>query len=171
MALPGPFLAGQRLTAGQLNDATQKTLKTVEVGTSGIIGTTSGTTELNIAKLGFGPVPMVNGGLYTFGVHLILQMVTSGAQEYLCTIRRDTALTGTVVAQWTIYNQVGTGGFSFTNWQDVPWSADENVTFFVSFQRLTGANTMNIYGQITTVARSGSKVARSGYASEYSLVP
>ena len=171
MAIPGPFLAGQRLTAGQLNDATQKTIKTIEVGTSGIIGTTSGTTELNVSKLGFGPCAMVNGGLYTFGVHLILQYVTSAAQEYLCTIRRDTALTGTVIAQWTIYNQASTGGFSFTNWQDVPWSADENVNFFMSFQRLTGANTMNIYGQITTIARSGAKVARSGYSSEYSLVP
>ena len=33
MALPGPFLAGQRLTAGQLNDATQKTITSIDINT------------------------------------------------------------------------------------------------------------------------------------------
>lgn len=171
MALPGPFLAGQRLTAGQLNDATQKTLKTIEVGTAGVIGTTSGATELNIPQLAIGPVDLVAGALYRFDVRMTLQYVTAANQEYNMIIRRNTALTGPIVSDWVIYPAVGLAGFQFVAWDEFTSPInDPAVQFFTSFQRLNGVNTMQIYGQLSGTNRSTMSLKRTGYSSECQVV-
>lgn len=171
MALPGPFLAGQRLTAGQLNDATQKTIQTIEVGIAGIIATTSGATELTIPELTFGPIDLVAGALYRWDVRATLQYVTSSAQEYNWIIRRDTPLTGTVVSDWVIYNQATTGGFQFVAWDEFIATADETgVMFYTSIQRLTGTNTCQVYGQLSGSNRTTQSIKRVGYSSELTVV-
>lgn len=172
MALPGPFLAGQRLTAGQLNDATQKTIKTVQVSQSGIVYTTSGTTQLNMPKFAIGPVALVAGALYRFDVRMTMQYAVSNNQEYNLIIRRDTALTGTVVVDWVIYPAPNVAGFSFTAWNEFTASADEPaVNFYASVQRLNGANTMDVYGSLSGTNRSQISLKRVGYSSELQVVP
>jgi len=171
MALPGPFLAGQRLTAGQLNDATQKTIKTIELGIGGIVATTSGTTELNVPELAIGPVDLVAGGLYRFDVRQTLQYTTNANQEYNMIIRRDTPLTGTIVSDWVIYAAASLGGFQFCVWDE--WIASSNesgVQFYTSFQRLNGSNTMQIYGQLSGTNRSTLSLKRVGYSSEFQVI-
>lgn len=170
MSLPGPFLAGQRLTAGQLNDATQKTLKSIEVSQAGIIATTSGTTELDVPKLGLGPVPLVNGGLYQFESRFTLQN-SNGTDEYTVRVRRDTALTGAIVTTWVVYAPGTTAGYLFVDWADVISAADENVQYFTSFQRASGSGTLSVYGQLSSTNRSGIKMSRAGYSSEFQVVP
>lgn len=169
--LPGPFLAGQKLTAGQLNDATQKTIKTIEVGTAGVIGTTSGTTELNVPLLSMGPIDLVAGGLYRFSVRMTLQYVNAANQEYNMIIRRDTALTGPIISDWVIYPAVGLAGFQFVAWDDFVSPVDDSgVMFYTSFQRLNGSDTMQIYGQLSGTNRSTISLERVGYSSEHQVV-
>lgn len=166
-----PFLAGQRVTAGQLNEATRKVVKSIELGVAGIVATTSGTTELNIPKLAVGPVDLVAGALYQWNVRQTLQYVTANTQEYNMIIRKNTALTGTIISDWVIYNQVNTAGFLFTSWDQFTQSTNESaVTFYVSFQRLNGSNTMNIYGQLSGTNRSGISLSRAGYSSDFAIV-
>lgn len=171
MSLPGPFLAGQRLTAGQLNDATQKTLDSVSVSVAGGIGTTSGTTELNIPRLALGPVPLVAGGLYRFQIRAILS-VTNNLDAFSMIIRRDTALTGTVISEVLLGAKDPTAGYGFTvaPWVDMPAVLTEpSVSFFFSLKRnlSTGGGTMTIFGQTAVAARSGTAIVRVGYSSEY----
>lgn len=171
MALPGPFLAGQRLTAGQLNDATQKTITSQEIGIAGSVATTSGTTQLNVSQLALTPVDLVNGALYSWGVRLILTN-TVATDEFSFKIRRDTPLTGTIISEWIIYrpNQ-NAGGYFFVNWDDWAASADETaVQFYCSVQRVTGTGTMSVFGQLGATNRTGVALRRVGYASELVVV-
>lgn len=133
--MAGPFLAGQRLTAGQLNDATQKTLTSVEVGVAGALATGIGATEVNIPKLALGPVALVAGGLYHFDARVTLQQ-TVATDGFMMRLRRDTALTGTVVAEWLIYAVAATSGNVFFAWDDfISTIAEPTVNYFVSFKR------------------------------------
>lgn len=170
MALPGPFLAGQRLTAGQLNDATQKTLRSIEVSAAGSIGVTSGTTELNLAKLALGPVPQVNGGLYHFDLSLTCQNSVA-SDEYHFFLRRDTALTGTLITTFILFATSVTSGRAFVGWDDVTAAADENVQYYLSVKRVVGSGTLTVYGQLSSTNRSSLKISRAGYSSEFALVP
>jgi hypothetical protein len=165
-----PFLAGQRLTAGQLNDATQKTLKSIEVSTAGIINTTSGTTQLDIPKMALGPIPQVNGGLYQFNLHAIVQ-ASVATDEFKMLVRRDTALTGTIIQEWTIFAAGITTARGVYPWDDFVASATEDVNYFVSLQRTSGTGTLAIYGQYGTGNRSGIACVRVGYSSEFAVIP
>ncbi len=169
MAIPGPFLAGQKLTAGQLNDATQKTIKSIEIGVAGAVYTTSGTTELNMPRFSVGPVSVVNGALYLWNLRLDLQN-TVGTDVFNLIIRRTTALTGTVISDWLIRTSSGTVGYSQNYWDDFVSSADESVQYYVSVQRLSGTGTLSVYGQSSTTNRSGIALRRVGYSSEYQVV-
>lgn len=169
--MANPFLAGQRLTAGQLNDATEKTLKSIEMGQAGTLAVTAGTTELNVPKLALGPAALVNGGLYHWDVRMTLQM-SVGTDEFDMIIRRNTALTGPVVSDWVIYRSNNTAGFLFVTWDDFPSAAlDPAVNYFTSFQRLSGTGTLTVFGQLSGTNRSGEALRRTGYSSEYALVP
>jgi hypothetical protein len=169
MSLPGPFLAGQRLTAGQLNDATQKTLDSVSVTAAGSIGTTAGTTELNISRFALGPVPLVAGGLYQFEVRALFTN-TVATDQFTMLIRRDTALTGALVGELLISPQPSVAGtaYEMSTWSDLPSLLDENgVSFFFSLKRLSGSGTMSTFGQLVTAVRPGTAIRRIGYSSEY----
>lgn len=166
-----PFLAGQRLTAGQLNDATEKTLKSIEVGQAGVLAVTSGTTELNIPKMAVGPVALVAGGLYRWDVRMTLQ-ATVVSDTYQFRIRRDTPLTGTVVTDWAIQSANTLNVTTFASWDSMVSSVlDPAVTYYCSLMRSSGTGTLTLYGQTSTTERTGIKLARDGYAAEFSVVP
>lgn len=167
---PQPFLAGQRLAAGQLNDAVEKTLDSVEVGVAGAIATTAGTTELNITQMAIGPVALVAGGLYRWDIRLTLQ-ATVATDTYRFRIRRDTALTGTVVTDWSIPAANTTGVTAFVSWDNYISSVvDPAVSYFASLTRTTGTGTLTLYGQTSTTERTGIKLARDGYSAQFRVV-
>jgi hypothetical protein len=170
VSLPGPFLAGQRLTAGQLNDATQKTLKSISISAAGVINTTAGTTELNIPKLALGPIPQVNGGLYRFEPRLIVQN-SVGTDDFELRLRRDTALTGTIVKSWFLYGPQHVGVHHWQIWADIPATVTEDVNYFVSLRRTAGTGTLSLYGQVGSSDASGIAAVRSGYSSEFAVIP
>lgn len=167
--MANPFLAGQRLTAGQLNDATEKTLKSVEVGISGAIHTGIVGTEVNITKMALGPVALVNGGLYGFSIKL-LYALTVGTDQFNLIIRRNTALTGPVVTDWVIPPPGTTATVLFSGWDDIISALNEPaVQYYVSIARLFGSGSCSVYGQSSTTNRSGVKLVRTGYSSEYTV--
>lgn len=169
MSIPGPFLAGQILTAGQLNDATQKTIKSVEVGNSGTLYTTSSTTELNMPKFAMSGLQLVNGGLYEIAARLEVQK-SAATDTYNVIVRHTTALSGTLVTDWVIWSAVNTSQYTWLANDDIVSAADQTLNYFVSIQRLSGAGTINVIGQGSSTNRPGIKLQRSGYSSEYTLV-
>lgn len=174
MSLPGPFLAGQRLTAGQLNDATQKTLDSVAISASGAMVTTVGATEANIPKYALGPVPLVDGGLYRIWIRGLFT-TTVASDSFTIIIRRDTALTGPIIAELAMAPQEDTTGLAFTvtDYSDLPSVLDEPaVSFFFSMKRFAGTGTASAQGMLVgRVIQPGSLIERVGYASEYRVVP
>jgi hypothetical protein len=170
MSLPGPFLAGQRLKAGALNDATQKTLKSVEISATGALYTTSGTTELNIPRLALSNIPQVNGGLYGFDVRLVVNQTVLVA-NYSFFIRRDTALTGTIIAEIPLFAPPSLNGELLSTWTDVAATLNENVNYFASLKQTAGTGTMTLFGQLNTAIRTGIKISRVGYSSEFAVIP
>lgn len=170
MSLPGPFLAGQRLTAGQLNDATQKTLKSIDIIAAGALYTTSGTTELDLPKFALSAIPQVNGGLYRFDLRIITSQNTLATDQFSLFIRRDTALTGTIIDEIPIYPPPTVNGVLLVVWADFPAVADESVNYFLSAKRRSGTGTFTVYGQLLTSSHSAIKISRVGYSSEFALV-
>lgn len=172
MALPGPFLAGQRLTAGQLNDATQKTLASVDVNIEGVILDNVTTTETTITQLTLGPFDQVTGGLYTVETRVIIQQ-TDATDEFLLNMRKNTPLTGDIVASWNMWRLVANDKADlFHAYADFPGTADESVTYYFSVVRLpaTGSGHITIYGHHTSDTPTGCKIMRTGYSSEYTVV-
>lgn len=167
---PQPFLAGQRLTAGQLNDAVEKTLDSVDLGVAGTIATTSGTTELNIPQFALGPVSVNTANLYQLAVRLICSQ-TVASDEFFCRIRRDTPVTGTLVAEWVMYAPAVTTGFLFTSFADfVPAGTNPAINYYLSVARFAGSGVLNVWGQLNNRNRSGDSITRIGYAAQYRVV-
>lgn len=173
MALPGPFLSGQRLTSGQLNDATQKTIASVDVNILGTLVTGVTTTETTITQFTLGPFDQVAGALYQVQTRVIFEQ-TLPSDEFLLIMRKNTALTGTIVANWNMWT-VPAGGLAqlFTGWADFPAVSDEiGVTYYFSVIRrpASGAGSLKVYGHHTSDTPSGVKILRTGYSSEYAVV-
>lgn len=170
MALPGPFLAGQRLTAGQLNDATQKTLDEAEISAAGAIQIGINTVETNIPKLALGPVDLVAGGLYSIQPKLILNNSVA-TDEFILRVRRDTPVTGTLVAEMTIWRPNTTAGYLFSTYDDFTSAVDDpGVMLYSSLVRNAGTGNIAIYGQFSTLSRTSIKIVRVGYSSEFRVV-
>lgn len=174
MALPGPFLAGQRLTAGQLNDATQKTIASKDVNIIGTLVSGVTTTETTITQFTLGPFDQVAGALYRVSVRAIIQVdPTTNDAEFRMIMRKNTALTGTIIADWNMWRPPFSGaGFLSLPWADFPSVADETVTYYFSVVRFSVAGTtaLTVYGHHTSNTPSGVKIERVGYASEYTVV-
>lgn len=167
---PQPFLAGQRITAGQLNDAVEKTLESVEVGIAGIVATTSGTTELDVSQLAMGPVSVTTANLYRNSIRLIGSQSVA-TDEFFCRIRRDTPVTGALVTEWVMYAPGTTNGFLFSSWSDfIPAVSNTAVNYYLSVARFAGSGVLNVWGQLNNQNRSGISVVRSGYGAQYRLV-
>lgn len=165
----GPFLPGQKLKAGQLNDATQKTVDSLAVGISGAI--VSGiTTETNIPQLALGPVDLAAGGLYSFNPSLILQNSVS-TDEFAFRVRRDTPVTGTLVAELEIFRPLHTLGYEFESYALASFLATEsNISFYCSLARTNGTGNITIYGLFGGLARTQMSMVRVGYGSAFRVV-
>lgn len=172
MALPGPFLSGQYVTAGQLNDATQKTIASVDVNILGQIAGPITTTETTITQFTLGPFDQVAGALYQVQMRAIVQQTDVVLTEFFMIMRKDTPLTGTIVANWNMWRPPApNAGFLFLGWADFPAVADEaGVTYYFSAVRSSGAGNLIVYGHHTSDTPSGVKILRTGYASEYAVV-
>ena len=69
------------------------------VATAGVVQTTAGTVELNITKLALENTRVENGTWYILALNLTYNHATVAANgSYLVRIRKDTALSGTVLA-------------------------------------------------------------------------
>lgn len=172
MALPGPFLAGQRLTAGQLNDATQKTIAAVDVNIVGELVTGVTTTETTITQFTLGPFDQVAGGLYKVVTRVIFEQ-TVADDEFLLKMRKNTPLTGTIVANWNMWSPPAPAkGQLFTGWANFPALINESVTYYFSVIRrpASGTGSIKIYGHHTSDTPSGVSVERVGYGSEFTVV-
>lgn len=176
MSLPGPFLAGQILTAGELNDATQKTITSVDVNTSSPLVTGVTNVETTITQFTLGPIDQVAGALYRINMRTYIQQ-SSHFDEFLMFMRKDTPLTGTIVASWDMFKlPVDNAGFWFLGWADIPATIDESgVTYYFSVDSFSSTPLGNliVWGHnpsIPTVTPSGLVFSRVGYASEYTVV-
>src|SRR5690606_16888961 len=117
MTQPGPFLAGQRVRANQINEAVRRCLQSVEAVISGTIASGIGGTETNITDLAVGPVDLVSGALYRFDLRATLQN-SVGTDEFALRIRRDTPVTGPLISEAIAYGPRHTGGYSFVTWRE-----------------------------------------------------
>lgn len=175
MALPGPFLAGQEITAGEINDATQKTISSIDVNTAGPIVTGVGVTETTITQLTLGPIDQVQGALYKVSPRVIFQQ-SNHLDEFLLLMRKDTPLTGTIVASWDMWRTpTDNGGALFTGWADIPASINETgVMYYFSIDQFAGSGTAIVYGHWPlsglVVTPTGVSFTRVGYATEYTVV-
>ena len=120
------------------------------VTTAGQINTAIAGTEIDIAKLAVTGRPTRNGGFYRFLVNLSAQF-TVGGDAFTVRVRKDTAVTGTVVATWSWISRVS--GLTEARSLTLPWKAtadNASTSFFVSVQRAAGTGTCDINGQRLT---------------------
>lgn len=174
--LPGPFLAGQKLTAGQLNDATQKTIQSIDVNIAGTpLVSPVTTTETTITQFTLGPFDQVAGALYRVNVRAIVQQ-TIATDEFFMIMRKNTPLTGPIVAGWDMFKLILlNSGFWFNGSADIPATVDESgVTYYFSAVRFTGIGSWIVWGQnpgnTNSPTPSGVQFTRVGYTSEYTVI-
>jgi hypothetical protein len=117
--------------------------------TVGFMATTSGTTELNLPKLAIENYRVTSGFFYTFALSLFYNFVTVAAGDsYSVRIRRDTALSGTVIGLFVI-RPATPDTFDDSKTFYLPWRAtatDVDADFYVSVQRVAGTGTLGING-------------------------
>lgn len=113
---------------------------------AGVQYTTAGTTELDMVKMRIENYRVKSGGWYIFWVKLSAQF-GSGTDSFNIRVRKDTALSGTIVANFEWIGQVA--GFTHTILSGIPWQAsadDTDADFYVSVQRAAGANVLSVNG-------------------------
>lgn len=107
---------------------------------TGIVGT-----ETNITKLALENSLVQGNRFYTLNVNLYTN-ISAADNSFLIRVRKDTALSGTVLAAWQ-WNSVLNADDTKTMSQ--PWlsgALDTDADFYVSAQRIAGAGDMDIYG-------------------------
>lgn len=120
------------------------------VTTVGTIHTGITTTETNITKLAFENSSITVGRVYIFNLLLSAQF-SAANDSFAVRIRKDTALSGTVLANTAWITQVS--GFTHDRPIAVPWIAtgsDADADFYVSLQRVAGAGTCDVNGNSLT---------------------
>lgn len=117
--------------------------------TAGFMATTSGTTELNLPKIAIENYRVTSGFFYTFALSLFYNFASVVAGDaYAVRIRKDTALSGTVVGLFSI-RPASADTFDDTKTFYLPWRAtatDVDADFYVSVQRIAGSGTLGING-------------------------
>lgn len=115
------------------------------VQTAGILGTTSGTTELNITQLALPAISVTSGRFYIFGLQVYTNCSAAG-NSFFFRVRQNTPLTGGVIVSVPLVSIVA--GLDDTKTVALPWKATStgNMSFHVSVQRLAGAGTASVYG-------------------------
>jgi hypothetical protein len=118
--------------------------------TAGVINAGITTTEVNITKIQFENSVITSGRIYVFHVTLSFQ-ASAGNDSYQVRVRKDTALSGTIVAAKATITQVS----GFTHYLEFhrPWSApssDADADFYVSAQRIAGSGSIDVNGNSET---------------------
>jgi hypothetical protein len=114
--------------------------------TVGVINAGINTTEVNISKLGFTPTSVTINRVYVHVVTLSTQF-SAGNDSFVVRVRKDTALSGTIVFSQAWISQVA--GFTHDRSFIFPWIAtatDASADFFVSLQRVAGTGTCDVNG-------------------------
>jgi hypothetical protein len=134
------------------------------VSTAGIIQTTSGTTELNITKLALENTRTESGTWYVLNLNLTYNHATVAAGDsYLVRIRKDTALSGTTLAEFIVRPE-SADTFDGSKTFAQPWLSggqDTDADFYVSIQRVAGTGTLGVYGNSHTAFWIDEKTADS----------
>lgn len=116
------------------------------VTTVGVINSGISTTETNITKLAFENSAITIGRVYVFNLFLSAQF-SAGNDSFAVRIRKDTALSGTILVVSAWISQVA--GFTHERFISVPWIAtgtDADADFYVSVQRAAGTGTCDVNG-------------------------
>lgn len=117
--------------------------------TAGFMATTSGTTQLNLPKLAIENYRVTSGFFYEFKLSLFYNHATvSATDSFTVFIRRDTALSGAIVAQGVIRPE-NPDTFDGSKTLLLPWRAvatDVDADYYVSVQRVAGTGTLAING-------------------------
>lgn len=154
-----------RLGAGWVTTSAQLAGRIAASASS--LGVTSGTTELNLPKLAITGARTRNTNVYMLSLTMSATM-SAANDSFTVRVRKDTALSGTVLATWSWITQVASYTHSKTfTW---PWKAtadNASTNFYISIQRAAGTGTMDVDG-----TRSAFDVAdRGSDSSVWAVVP
>jgi len=116
------------------------------VTAAGAINSGIGTTETNITKMAITGAKLSTAKFYLLNVNLVVNF-TNASDSFYVRIRRDTAVSGTVVAEWPWIPDVNgyDDGRSFSQPYKPPANAS-SASFYVSLQRIAGSGTVSVYG-------------------------
>jgi hypothetical protein len=122
----------------------------VVIATPGVVQAGVAASEATIAKLTTTGVRLRGGCFYELNTAISGQP-SAGGESYNIRVRRDTALSGTVVMLWPFITQVAayTHSRSFSVVYKAPADAP-SASFYVSLQRATGAGYFDVNGDRTT---------------------
>lgn len=115
------------------------------VTTAGVINGGIAGTETNIAKMAMDN-EVIQAGQFIIWVRISAQF-SAGANSFTIKVRKDTPLTGPVLADFTVLSQVS--GFTQDTYGEAPWkagSADADFDAYVSVVRNAGAGTCDVNG-------------------------
>jgi hypothetical protein len=118
--------------------------------TAGVINGAVAGTETTITKLTVAGVRVRLGAFYEFGINLSGQASVVN-DSFTLRVRRDTALTGVVVASTALITQVS--NYTHSRSMVYPWrcTADNpSAPFYVSLQRGAGTGVMDVNGDRAT---------------------
>jgi len=115
--------------------------------TAGVINSAVTTTETTVTKLNLTGVSQELGRTYLLNLNLFANFTQPG-ELYRIRVRQDTALSGTVLAEWTWTTDLGNDDHrSFA--QPYKATASGTVSLYVSVQRVVAAGSpgnMSVYG-------------------------
>lgn len=115
------------------------------VTTAGVINSGIAGTETNIGKMAMDN-EVIQAGQFIIWMRLTAQF-SAAANSFTIKVRKDTPLTGSVIADFTVLSQVS--GFTQDVYGEQPWkagSADADFDAYVSVVRNAGAGTMDVNG-------------------------
>lgn len=137
------------VAAGDTALSTSRNLRSLGgriVTTAGVVHSGVAGTEVNYAKLAFENTAVTQGRVYVLTVKLSAQF-NAGDNSFLVRVRKDTALSGTILVDWEWITQVA--GFTHQQTFSMPWVAtatDADADFYVSVQRISGGGTADLNG-------------------------
>lgn len=129
-----------------VHDRVIRRLTSRTADTAGVINAAVGATEVNIAKLSVEDLAVFNTRTYELLVDLSVTF-SAAANSYMVRVRKDTALSGTVLAQWE-WETVTSGFSDYKSFRKLwPCTADDSdFDCYVSIQRIAGAGTADVNG-------------------------
>jgi hypothetical protein len=120
---------------------------------TGFINTGIAGTEVNVAKVAIENYRATAGHFYMLSANIFWNFATVVAGDsYVVRVRRDTALSGTIIAEWVI-RPVDNSAFDESESFNQPWKAtadDADLDVYLSVIRVAGSGTLSINGDRRT---------------------